>query len=333
MPVTRRHLVASASAAGAAALLGSTAALADEGPPETTTVRLPRSTIICFAPVYVAEELLRAEGFTDVQYVPVPADLAFEQMIGRGEADFGPSFAGAVVHQLDAGLPITAMGPVHSGCYELFAHEPVRTIGDLKGRRVGIQALTSATHLYLAIMAAHVGLDPEKDIEWVVGPSSKLMELFAAGDIDAFLGFPPEPQELRARKVGRVILSTTTDKPWSQYFCCTLVGNREFVRSYPIATKRVLRAILKAADFCAAEPEQAARWLVDGRFAERYDYTLQTITELPYTRWRDYDAEDTMRFFALRLHEVGMIRSSPKTLLAEGTDWRFLDELKRELKG
>jgi NitT/TauT family transport system substrate-binding protein len=39
-----------------------------------------------------------------------------------------------------------------------------------------------------------------------------------------------------------------------------------------------------------------------------------------------------MRFFALRLKEIGMIKSDPKALLAQGTDWRFLNELKRELK-
>ena len=94
----------------------------------------------------------------------------------------------------------------------------------------------------------------------------------------------------------------------------------------------MLRAILKATDLCAAEPSAAAQQLVDGGFRQRYDYALQTLTELPYDRWREFDPEDSMRFYALRLHEVGMIKSSPNTLLAEGTDWRFLNELKRELK-
>ena len=111
-----------------------------------------------------------------------------------------------------------------------------------------------------------------------------------------------------------------------------LVGNREFVRAHPIAVKRVLRAILKANDICAAEPEMAARRLVNRGFAENYDYVLQTLTELPFAQWREFDAEDSLRFFALRLHEVGMIKSSPNALIAEGTDWRFLNELKRELK-
>ena len=197
---------------------------------------------------------------------------------------------------------------------------------------MGIQTLSSSGHLYLSIIAKYVGLDPNEDIEWVVPLSGNAMELFAEGKTDAFLGFPPEPQKLRARKVGRVILSTATDNPWSQYFCCMIYGNSAWIRDHPVATKRFLRATFKAADFCTAEPETAARRLVDGGFTERYDYALQTVQDVPYDRWHDYDSEDSMRFYALRLHEVGMINANPSTILAEGTDWRFVNELKRELK-
>jgi NitT/TauT family transport system substrate-binding protein len=158
------------------------------------------------------------------------------------------------------------------------------------------------------------------------------MELFIERKVDAFLAFPPEPQELRGRKIGQVILNTTTDNPWSQYFCCVVAGSREFIRSHPVATKRVLRAILKANDICAAEPGMAAQLLVDRGFSQNYDSAIQTLSEIPYASWREFDAEDSLRFFALRLHEAGMIESSPNALLAEGTDWRFLNELKRELK-
>jgi NitT/TauT family transport system substrate-binding protein len=158
------------------------------------------------------------------------------------------------------------------------------------------------------------------------------MDLFIDGKIDAFLGFPPEPQELRARGVGHVIVSTTTDRPWSQYFCCMLAGNPAFVRNYPVATKRVARAIVKAADLCAAEPARVARRIVDDGFTDRYDYALQTFRDVPYDKWRDYDAEDTIRFYALRMRESGFIKSSPQRIITDGTDWRFLNELKRELK-
>jgi NitT/TauT family transport system substrate-binding protein len=158
------------------------------------------------------------------------------------------------------------------------------------------------------------------------------MELFADGKIDAFLGFPPEPQQLRARKVGRVVVNSSVDRPWSQYYCCMLGGNTAFIRKNPVATKRVLRAILKATDFCASDPASAARYIVDRGFADQYEHTLDMLKQVPYNKWRDYDPEDTLRFYALRMREAGIIKSGPNKIIADGTDWRFFNELKRELK-
>jgi NitT/TauT family transport system substrate-binding protein len=169
-------------------------------------------------------------------------------------------------------------------------------------------------------------------IEAVATAETGSMHRFINREVDAFLGFPPEPQELRGRNIGRVILNTSMDAPWSHYYCCMSFTRRQFVRDYPIATKRCLRAILKAADICASDPETAARRLVDEGFTDQYESALQTLTDLFYDKWREYDPEDSMRFFALRLHEVGMIQSSPNKIIADGTDWRFLNELKRELK-
>jgi NitT/TauT family transport system substrate-binding protein len=214
----------------------------------------------------------------------------------------------------------------------LFGNESVRSITDLKGKSMGVQGLGSSQHVYAASIVAYVGLDPTKDIHWAINPIVKPTELYEKGEIDAFLGFPPEPQDLRARHIGHVVVNSAVDRPWSQYFCCMLAGNREFVRKYPIATKRVLRAILKAADLCISDPQNVAKQLVDEGFTDRYDYALQTLGELPYDKWREYEPEDTIRFYALRLHEVGMIKSSPQKIIAEGTDWRFLNELMRELK-
>ena len=286
----RREFLASASWAAAASVFGVRSSLADEAAPEITTIRLPSDPNICLAPVDIAEDLLRAEGFTDVRYVSVAGGFAQPQRVASAEIDFGLTFAASVVWHLDRGVPVTSLAGLHSGCYELFAHEPVRTVRDLKGRRVGIKTLSSSGHLYVAIMANHVGLDPQRDIEWVTSPDA--MELFADGKVDAFLGFPPEPQELRAREVGRVILTTATENPWSQYLCCMLFGNREFIRAYPVATKRALRAILKATDVCATDPASAARRLVDAGFTPRYDYALQVLTEIPYDRWREFDPEE-----------------------------------------
>jgi NitT/TauT family transport system substrate-binding protein len=332
MTQSRRDFLASASLAAAGGLLCAGTSFADDGPPEVTTIRLKKTTAICFAPLYVVEAFLRAEGFTDVRYVTAGLGVAEVQMVERGDLDFGVTFTGTIVHQLDAGLSLTALGGLHVGCYELFANEPISTISDLKGRRVAIENLISAGHLYLSIMATHVGLDPKRDIEWVISGDRSARDVFADGDADAFLGFPPEPQKLRARGHNRIILNTVLDHPWSQYFCCMMYSNRAWVRDHPLATKRFLRAMYKAAEFCTAEPASAARQLFEGGYAERYDYALETVQQIPYDLWHEYDAADSMRFYALRLHEARMISTTPNAILAEGTDWRFVNELKRELK-
>ena len=152
---SRRAFLAGLSAAGALLLL-TRPALADE-PPETTTVRIGKTTSICLAPAYIADDLLRAEGFTDVRYLAAAGGSSAAEMVAGGEIDVHASFAGTVVYQLDKGLPLTALAGVNVGCYELFAYEPIQTIRDLKGRRVGIQTMASSAHLYLSIIARHSG--------------------------------------------------------------------------------------------------------------------------------------------------------------------------------
>jgi NitT/TauT family transport system substrate-binding protein len=332
MMYTRRRFLTTLSVAGAAGLVCAPRVRAAEGLLETTAVRLVRDPGICLAPQYAAEELLRAEGLTDIRYVEAASDADTAQMIARSEGDFTLNFASQFVAAIDRGAPITVLAGVHVGCFELFASSAIRGVSDLRGRSVGAQSLGSSAQVFLGALAAGIGLDPVRDIRWVTDPEPPPLELFAAGKIDAFLGVPPEPQELRARGFGHIVLSSAIDRPWSQYFCCMLTGNAAFVREHPVVTKRVLRAILKSADLCVSEPALIARRLVDGGFTINYDFALQTLRAVPYDKWREYDAEDTIRFYALRLHEAGMIKSSPQKIITDGTDWRFLNELKRELK-
>ena len=329
----RREFLREATLAAGAGLLCVRPSVAAEPPPETNRIRLVREASICLAPLYVGEELLKAEGFTDVQYVPLEGALAPGQMLGAGKADFGADAAPALVLNLEAGEPLLVVGGLHSGCYELFGTDRVRTIRDLKGKKVAVTDLRNDRHAFIASMATHVGLDPRKDIEWVIHPVDETMQLLKEGRVDAFIGFPPEPQELRAKKIGHVVVNTAADRPWSQYFCCMPAANREFARKHPVATKRALRAMLKAADLCAREPDRVARFLVDRKYTTQAEYARQTLREVPYTRWREYVPEDSLRFYALRLHEGGMIKSNPQKIIAQSTDWRFFNELKKELKG
>jgi NitT/TauT family transport system substrate-binding protein len=324
---TRRRLLATLSSATAASLFDGKVS-AQEAPLETTTIRLGKIPGVCIAPQYVAEELLRVEGFTDVQYVELPVNV-YTGFTAR-TIDISMAFIAPYIIQLDAGLPIVLLGGVHAGCFELFGTERIKAVRDLKGKTVAVPELGSAHHVFVAAMASHVGIDPKRDINFVIQSPAESMRLLAEGKIDAMMGFPPDPQEMREKKIGGVIVNSGLDRPWSQYFCCIVAAHQEFVRKHPVATKRALRAIIKATEFCASDPEHAARLVADKGY--RYDYSLQTMKEIAYARWRDYDAEDTVRFYSLRLQESGMIKSPPTKIITQGTDWRFFNELKRELK-
>lgn len=332
--ITRREFIRQAGIFGAAGTLGPvSSALASEPPPETKRIRLMQIGGICVAPQYVAETILPSEGFSDVQYVKETGPGQIYPRLAAGDVDISMAFLAPFVVQVEKNAPIVMLAGVHPGCYELFTTGGIKGITELKGKKISVPEVGGAHQLFISTILSHVGLDPQRDVQWVIQKTAaESIRALAEGNVDALVGFPPVPQELRAKKIGQVILNSTADKPWSQYFCCVIAGNRDFVKKNPIATKRAIRAILKGNHVCANEPEATAKFLVQRGFTPNYDYALQSVKDLPYARWRDFNAEDSVRFFALRLQEGGYIKSSPKTILAKGTDWRFMNELKKELK-
>jgi NitT/TauT family transport system substrate-binding protein len=335
MDASRRESLKGLAAFGLGLGLIGTRAVAAEPPPETTRLRLGKIPSICLAPQYVAEELLRAEGFSHIQYVGEGlsnSGLAGAQAMGAGQFDISMNFAAPLVMAIDQGTPIVILGGVHVGCFELFGTERVRTIKDLKGSTVAITVKGGPQQLFLASIATSVGVDPNRDINWVVHTVTEGKRLLAEGKIDAYLGFPPDPQELRAAKIGHVLLNSAVDRPWSQYFCCLVAANKEFAREHPVAAKRAMRAILKASELCASDPDLGTKAYLAQGYKTSPEYARQAIRELPYGKWRDYNPEETVRFYALRLREADMVKASPQKLIAQGTDWRILEQLKREMK-
>jgi len=344
-PLSRREFLRVAGLAGAGAVLlggcGSdqeaaapTATIpAEEPPPETTRLRLTQASSICLSPQYLAEEFLPAEGFTDVQYIKVASAAASYKSLASGEADIILNFAAAAAVGIDAGDPVTLVAGAHVGCWELFGTERVQSIRDLRGKTVAVAevALTAFDYLFMASVLTFVGIDPTRDVNFEAHKRDEAIQLLTDGKVDAYMAFPPTNQELRAQNIGHVVLSSMTDRPWSQYFCCLVTANSDFFAKHPVATKRALRAILKGADVCFREPERAARFIVDKGYTDNYEYALDTMKMIPYNVWREFDPEDTLRFYSLRLNEAGIIKSTPDEIIARGTDWRFLDELKREL--
>jgi NitT/TauT family transport system substrate-binding protein len=101
----RRRMLATLSSAAAVALIGSETGSAQEAPPEVTTIRLTKLPGICIAPQYVAEGLLKIEGFNDVQYVEVPLD-ANHRSVGTEKIDMSIGFIANYIVEIDSDTPI-----------------------------------------------------------------------------------------------------------------------------------------------------------------------------------------------------------------------------------
>lgn len=200
--MSRRDLVRDVAFAGAASAAGLAPRwLAAEPAPEVSTIRIVQIPALCVAPQYPTEELLRAEGFADVRYVPETEAFGSAKPLATGEADVSLVFAGPLVQRVDAGEPVVALAGVMVGCFELFAREGIRTVADLKGKTVAVNAIGGTTQVFVSAIAAYVGVDPRRDIKWLVHPMPEQKRLLAEGRIDALLGFPPTPHELRTRKI------------------------------------------------------------------------------------------------------------------------------------
>ncbi len=333
-PVNRRHFTLGAAAAAGVAGLGTDPALA-QAPLETTSIHLIRDRkfpVLCYAPQYVAEQFLQMEGFTDIEYTSLDEDGSYAHALIDGTADMSAALGVDWVLPLANREPIVILSGLHAGCVEIFADRSIPTVRELKGKRVAVHGLGSPERYLLASVVAYIGLDPNKDIEWVFAHPNDWSGMLESGTIDAMASFPPLNYYLHDKGIGHVILNTLTDTPWKHYFCCMVAANQTFASENPVAAKRALRAILKANQLCAEKPEVAAQWLVDEGQSPTIDYAMRTLNDLAYDAWDTYDPEDTLRFYALRMNEAGIITQTPDEIIAHGTDWGPLTQLMRELK-
>ena len=350
---TRRQLLIGTLATGAAIAGGATLAACGQSPrtniqadtpissaplppPETTTVRIV-NPVECDPAIWVARDsLLRDEGFTDVRYVDTQFTL--RDWINKDLADVATAHPEFIVGSLDAGLPITMLTGLHSGCLEVWAKPGITSIGQLRGKRISIRVADMSDHFYafFATLLGYVRIDAHKDVQFVetgVESYAAMLAAFIDGRADAVLAGAAAGPYLRSLHIpGNVIFDQAVQKPWSSYLCCTLVANRTWAERYPIAAKRVTRAILAATDAAARDHTAAAHAFFVGEQGQKSEsITMQTMAMCNYN-WRDYEPEDTLRFFALRLNAAGLIKSTPQQLIDRGTSLAYMRQLRTELK-
>jgi NitT/TauT family transport system substrate-binding protein len=309
-------------------------------PPETAVVRLGAGAAgippTCDAQLWLVEETLREEGI----------QAKFGGGLRDGTADFVTVYANYQITGIDAGFPLLVLAGGHTGCIEMWAAPGIRSISDLRGKtyetfdrsvKFGDKTAAGVYHGFVLATLAHIGLDsaelklvdvpPEQDIEkdYLEGRSDMIVLSVHSGPL----------MRRNPSRRGSVILDTSVDKPWSQSYCCLLSTHRDFAKANPVTAKRVTRAFVRAADLVASDKKAAVRTGLSRFYKDSKVLTAElldeTIAMLSYD-WREYDPEETVRFFALRLRDAKLVKKSPQQILDEGSDLAYFRQLRKELK-
>ena len=142
----RRTFLAGLSAASSAGLFKVQSSIAAGEPaPETPTIRLPMPSAACLAPLSLAEDLLHEEGFTEVRYVP--SSMTAGAMVPDGDVDLDMQSWSDFLPLVDAERPITVLAGIQVGCMELRVKDSIRSVADLRGKRVGVNAIGATDHM------------------------------------------------------------------------------------------------------------------------------------------------------------------------------------------
>ena len=138
----RRIFLAGLSAAGSAALFNIRPSNAEPSHPQKRPPFVWGSRgAYCWASVFLAGELMRADGITDVRYVTGDTSVDNSQWLARGDTDFDMNMPSMHITSIEAGVPIKVLTGVHFGCFELMANASVQSVTDMRGKRVGVGRL------------------------------------------------------------------------------------------------------------------------------------------------------------------------------------------------
>ena len=322
---------------GAATVLGCGGGSEDkpkvEPPPEVTALRMPLSTPLCETAMFLAEKYLAEEGFTEVKFIPYQAPTVPWMLVSSGEADFGVDNLSLLL-RADVGEPLTFLAGFHTGCGAWVGNDSIKSAADFKGRTIGVggtDPLVNFDYLATLMFLANAGLNPARDVTFVTrpGPLAQLTPPFDEGKFDGFWAGLPVLYQARAAKLGHEISNMMMDKPWSENYCCGVGANRNFVQKNPVATKRALRALMKASDEAESQPTAAARYVVDKGYRPNYDDVVQSFKEMGHNRWREMDHAASARFWLRSLQAAGLLKGAPEKVISDGVNLSFINELRK----
>jgi len=289
---------------------GATVSAADNG---LTKIRVGYIGLTCEAPIYVAVEkgFFKEEG---LEVTLVKCDWAnYKDVMALGGYDITHHLVMYFLKPIEQGLDVKFTGGIHRGCLRVQAavNGKVNSVEDLRGKRIGIPGMGTPPFIFAnRVLSAH-GIDPSKEITWIVFPAGELGLAVDKGEVDAVADSEPIGTMLVAEGKVKNIADQANDAPYKDEYCCEVIVSGKFLAANPKAAAGATRALLKAAKWVQTNPAAAARLSVEKKYlASNPELNSVAISHLNYIPSVSL-AEASVKSAAVAMKKAGML--SPTT--------------------
>lgn len=172
------------------------------------------------------------------------------------------------IKPIEQGLNVKYTTGVHTGCIQAVApkNSKISSVKDLKGKRIGVNAMGDFPMVLMSTALSDAGLDPKKDVEFKAYPGPQLEQALDKGEIDVFIMWDPFGQMAVNKNKVVHFFSNTKTVPYSDQDCCLLVLRGKLVEEDPATAAAITRAVSKGAEWVGQNPDEAAKIIVDKKY-------------------------------------------------------------------
>lgn len=211
----------------------------------------------------------------------------------------------------------------HSGCHQLIVpgRSPIRSVADLRGRRVRIEMGQVPLLWTAALGQAGAGFG---EVRWVPLPivigsielERYLREAFARGELDGANASDPVGEGLKDAGVARHLVSNTWTPPMNGWYCCMLAIRREIVDRNPDVARRIVRVLRSSAAFVEREPRRAAELAVKNgmRTSASIETTARRLKEYRWLASDDIGTDLERHFETLQRYKPSSVKLTARQL-------------------
>ena len=282
---------------------------------ESNKVRVGYVGITCEAPIFTAVEkgFFKEEGL-DVSLVKCDWKN-YKDVLALGGYDVTHHLIMYFLKPIEQGLDVKFTGGIHRGCLRLQAsfNGKIRSIKDLRGKRIGVPGMGTPPFIFANRVLGANGIDPSKEITWLVYPAGELGLALDKGEVDAVGTSEPIGSMLVAQGKVWNVADQAVDMPYADEYCCAVITSGKFLARNPKATAAATRALLKAAKWVETNPKAAAELSVKGKYlASTVDANTVSISHLRYVPSVS-GAEVAVRAAAAEMKRAGMLKRTTDT--------------------